>query len=238
MRSELQRQTARLNGAKSRGPITAAGKRRCSQNARRHGLYSRHILRSTLTHAPDPHEQQDLHPAYLDYIHAIALETRFLADEIARQRTLHTGESDSCILALAYAHLCDTGVIEALYRLYCAASRNWESALERLASSERANTSRPSTPRAQNTFCETNPASIRCETDPAHLDSLRPHPRARRPGVTPSHPIRALYPRSLTAIFHGCLLAFVRGQFPAGLPGAAGCWYLSGLRLRPPPLNR
>ncbi len=40
--SERQKAAARLNGAKSRGPKTAAGKRRSSRNGCKHNLYSRY----------------------------------------------------------------------------------------------------------------------------------------------------------------------------------------------------
>lgn len=44
MRSDLQKETARLNGAKSRGPNTAAGKANSSRNHTTHGLYSKRVL--------------------------------------------------------------------------------------------------------------------------------------------------------------------------------------------------
>jgi len=124
MRTELQRQASRLNGAESRGPRTAAGKRRSSQNACRHGLYSQRILDETLPAAPAPEfstiAQAAFHYAHLEYMRVAALEARILSEEIKRQRILHPDEPDKSLSAIAFRHLCDeTGVMAALYRPHC-----------------------------------------------------------------------------------------------------------------------
>lgn len=44
MKSDLQIETARRNGSRSRGPVTAAGKARASRNRYTHGMLSKNIV--------------------------------------------------------------------------------------------------------------------------------------------------------------------------------------------------
>src|SRR5689334_20233921 len=51
MRSEKQLKASRANGAKSRGPVTAPGKRNSSLNSLRHGAFSHEIRLATESEA-------------------------------------------------------------------------------------------------------------------------------------------------------------------------------------------
>ena len=51
-RSPAQIEAARKNGARSRGPVTAAGKARASRNALKHGLAAMHHLVLEAKHLP------------------------------------------------------------------------------------------------------------------------------------------------------------------------------------------
>jgi hypothetical protein len=52
-RTEAQREASRRNGAKSRGPVTEAGRRRSAGNAMRHGLLARKLM------PPGDHREHD-----------------------------------------------------------------------------------------------------------------------------------------------------------------------------------
>ena len=65
MPSLAKSQSARANGAKSRGPATEAGKQRSSQNAIRHGLTAQTLVLP----CEDPADYQRLLDSYLDYFH-------------------------------------------------------------------------------------------------------------------------------------------------------------------------
>jgi hypothetical protein len=130
----------------------------------------------------------------------VALETRIVNEEVARQRLIHPAETGMTILALAYRRLADeTGTIEALFRFEAVAYRRWERALERM---ERWHGRQPATFRQaesgeeigaeieKNKIRKTNPTPVSrenekneiCGTNPATPDPSRPlGPKSTKP---------------------------------------------------------
>src|SRR6266576_651878 len=83
MPSKLRSDTARANGAKSRGPKTAAGKEKSSLNSLRHGLTARNTSRFQNESVEDVHKMlAEFHAAYKP---ANAVESD-LVDQMAAAR--------------------------------------------------------------------------------------------------------------------------------------------------------
>ena len=157
MRTQRQIEASRLNGAKSRGPVTHAGRQKSSRNSRRHCLYAKDIHVSPSVDTPAPRsanpERDLLRQAVLDALEErmriVFLETRVMEEEIARQRLIHPAETEVSLQTLAFRRLADeTGTMHAFYRFEGAAVRRLNRALEQLSRC-------PEAP--QNENCETNP---------------------------------------------------------------------------------
>jgi hypothetical protein len=152
IRSELQRAASRLNGMKSRGPVTVAGKPHSSRNSLRHGLYSRTAPPLPVTtHEPLARLRADLTAAYqpgtvfaegLVEQAAIAswrirqlqaLETAAMNAEIVRQRPIHPSSAPVQLIACAFRRLIDeTGTLRLINRLEARYERLCDRALDRL----------------------------------------------------------------------------------------------------------
>src|ERR1700733_16039944 len=142
MRTARQIEASRLNGARSRGPVTDAGKRASSRNSRRHGLYSKTVepgdIPDCVTEAianfrasleaeyPLDNTTNSARDELLDSIvqaygylrQIVALETTVMNREIARQRLAHPEESDLTLQALAFKRLSgETGPLPLIDRL-------------------------------------------------------------------------------------------------------------------------
>jgi len=159
MPSIRKSQSARENGAKSRGPKTDTGKQRSSQNALRHGLCSQALVLPS----EDPADFQRLLDSYLqqfrpagpielDLAHEIAaakwrlnrltlIETQLLADSIAdveqrRAQDIEDGDEDEPLtpaqsLAKAFDRL-SSGSLNFLHRIQSRLERTYSRALQNL----------------------------------------------------------------------------------------------------------
>jgi hypothetical protein len=124
--SSLQSETARLNGSKSKGPITIEGKAKCSQNAMKHGLAGGPIVllhesqqEFDLLHADFIRQFRPANSVERDLVHEIVcsrwrlrrierMECALLSQAVERQLEILGGDADIATAeALAFADLAD-----------------------------------------------------------------------------------------------------------------------------------
>jgi hypothetical protein len=155
MSSQLKKDTARANGAKSRGPVTAEGRARSSANSRTHGLTSTAWL------LPGESEEEfhllladyadQFHPATgveMELVEAMAsarwrlrrlltMETNLFDNEMVRQSKAIEKEfhimDESSRLAFVFQKLADNGqAIALLIRYETAINRSYDRAFKQL----------------------------------------------------------------------------------------------------------
>jgi hypothetical protein len=179
-RTEKQREAARRNGAKSRGPATAAGKQKSARNSHRHGLYAK-----KLTPAPGSPEESALiaiaeslksqfQPRNAAESRAIeiaaisfwafrriqALEKITLQIEMEAQRQLYPGETFISLYERAFRRLSDeTNTLVAVMRLEDRHHRKFRAAIQHFHQL-RALIARSEPTENENEKCETNPGTV------------------------------------------------------------------------------
>jgi len=169
--SERRARTARINGAKSRGPITAVGKARSARNAVKHGLRSAGIFLEELP--PDFAEESrqlidSMNPATpleRDLAQDIALAAHRL-DRIARLEAAAfnaeiarlPGLSRDETLATAFHRLAENGTLSTLLRYHTAEDNRWSRAFNQFMDGRRSilkKCSAPNEPRTRLTRAAT-----------------------------------------------------------------------------------
>ncbi len=206
MPSQLKSQTARANGAKSRGPETEAGRRRSSQNAIKHGFTSQTIVLAT----EDPAEFHQLLSSYLDHFHPdgpvelhlvhsmVAAKWRLRRldlieqqlfiesmDEVDYIQEAYEGDeynNDEC-LTKAFNRLAGSNSLPFLYRVQSRLEREYSRALRNLLQLQKDRGPRGPVP-DQNKICKNEPTAPPTELVMQPAD---PTDRLASPG-TPAAP--------------------------------------------------
>ncbi len=159
MSSQQKIDSARANGAKSRGPKTAAGRKKSAMNAVTHGLYAQGVVLPN-----EPHEQhREMLPAYLQHFQPQgpaefdlveemvaakwrqrrlwAIETDLLEDEMHHQKAKFdeegTGYTPITPLSFAYAALSASTALPFLTRNESRLERAYSRALKNLLELQR-----------------------------------------------------------------------------------------------------
>jgi hypothetical protein len=157
MRSPKQLEAPRLNGAKSRGPVTAAGKLTSSQNAIRHGILSGAVVLKTENPRAFQDIIEDFYALYepaneferslvetmalarFRYSRIVNIEHRTMDLQIGREvakgiaASLDPGDASAVLTALAFASLAnETRTLDLLHRYETRLDRQFLRAQKRL----------------------------------------------------------------------------------------------------------
>ncbi len=186
MSSQRRIDSSRANGAKSRGPVTPEGKRKSSQNARRHGFLARavvledertpafHDLLNDLVREHNAQTETQLNlietmvMARWRIARLWAIEREILQTEFDKPE--HDGETPTAVLTKAFRALADRdGILGLLNRYEARLDRQYSRALNLLIK-----LADPNSPLTQ--FRQTNPNGIGLPACPAAEDGAHPHP--------------------------------------------------------------
>lgn len=173
-------QTSRLNGAKSRGPITESGRARSSQNALKHGLTSQTLVLPS----EDPADFDALLAAYLnqlrpigpielDLVHEMVaakwrldriahIETQLFVEAIDRVEEYSDDPlTPAQALASGFERLANGGSLNVLHRMESRLDRAYSRALRNLLQLQRDRNKPPASPPAptvdENEICKNEP---------------------------------------------------------------------------------
>ncbi len=204
MPSNLKSETARINGAKSKGPVTPEGKARSSTNARRHGLASAPILLP----GESKEDFQQLLADYMDQFHPRTPVETDLVETMAisrwRLRRVLTFEASlfdeemqerdksAAWVFQKFANYSTT--LTVLLRYEGHLNRSFDKALNQLLLLSKMPVGQvpdlpselPNEPKVGQ-VPDLSPAEIRQSTPRLHLPTPSPHPSEPSPSTTPTH---------------------------------------------------
>ncbi len=209
--------SARINGAKSRGPVTEAGRARSSKNAIKHGLTAQTIVLPT----EDPDEYDALLTSYtqqfqpdgpveLDLVHEMAaaqwrlqrialIETQLFTAAIEREEE----DSDSPLtpvesLTAAFRTLANGTSLGFLHRMESRLGRSYSRALRNLLQLQRLRHSPAAAPASpapgENKICKNEPTDPASPTGYINAPHQSPTEDQHTAGIAPSY-LRSARPR-------------------------------------------
>ena len=191
-----QAEQSRLNGAKSRGPVTEEGKTRSSQNARKHGLTAKH----SLVDPEDASEYLQHHNSMIADLKPEGTVEEMLADQVVKGawklRQAHNIEMDlmkdnlECGDEIHSAFTQQELSMIRLSRYQTAIERSMYRALSELRKRQAANNQTPRQRSPQSEKFKTNPEveSTSQQNEPGHSSLEMIHAEMSRRGMRPAEP--------------------------------------------------